>query len=92
MKKKEDAEIRISPKMGKWKSLALKLSSLLTVGSNDGAAGVKPGKLPCIPVLTPYFTWDLAKVRDKHDKQNPTLVGLKIQWRKTRPPIHYQKL
>ena len=66
MKKKEDA-----PKMGKWKSLGLKLSSLLTFGSNDGAAEVKPGKQPCTPVLTPYFKWDLAKVRDKQDKQEP---------------------
>ena len=54
MKKKEDAEIRISPKMGKWKSLGLKLSSLLTVGSNDGAAGVKPGKPECLLSATKY--------------------------------------
>lgn len=71
MKKKEDAEIRISPKVGKWQSLGLKLSSLVTFGSNNGAAAVEPGKQPGIPALTPCFKWDLAKVRDKHDKQEP---------------------
>ena len=49
----------------------LKPGSRLTFGSNDGAAVVEPGKQPGVPVLTPDFKWELARVRDKQDKREP---------------------
>lgn len=49
----------------------LKPGSLLTFGSNDGAAVVEPGKQPGAPVLTPDCKWELARVRDKQDKREP---------------------
>lgn len=71
MEKKGVPEIRISLKMGKWQSLGLKLSSVLTFGSNDRTAVVKSGKQPWIPVLTPLHQTGLVKVRNKQDKQEP---------------------